>query len=666
MNNFKTHNQLIKTIIFSLVFTLFFSYIPISGVVKAENMDKESIQSEESQIIDVEGVPDSLDEPTDPVDSVEPTDPIDPENPEGSVVPTDPVDPTNPIDSNIPITDYLEYTIQYYFTTFDGEDVKREIIEEVSFDDPIVTFENLPKPKDLPEGYVIDEKTSTKLPFTVTEEDNEIEVYYIPSTPKFLEYTIYYLFTTLDGEDVEGEMKGEVSSADPVVTVDNLPMPEDLPMGYVIDEENSRLPYKVTEVDNEIYVYYIPGMMSIMPMALVNPGPNNYVIAPETSLLNLTGSSTNDHSQAVMAWYDAGGEFYIAVQSTHVLDGTMTLYKDGSLYAFSDDTHIYPVLGNLIVDGQSYSPKVKYYSAGQITGNTEDARWSVYVFNNANVTSGQYTFDVKGIGGGHDIKGRPLTIAIPKTDVTATKEWIGGTTPRPTIKLQLYRNILGGTPEPIGVEKELSNGNLSAIWTGLEKTDGTGKNYIFTVKEVSNPPGYQASYDGLKVTNTYKVGELSITKNVTGNLRDTSKAFKISITFTSPEGLVDTTIRYKDPSGVYTDYILKNLPKEKTIEIELKDGQTGIFENIPYGVSYEVLELNAEGYVIDINNGTGNIIKEDTSVVVTNNINAEIDTGILLDFAPYIFILALVATGGLWLFIRKRKQNDFNQGRDIY
>lgn len=528
------------------------------------------------------GNPEEPAESTDPTDGENPTEPVEPvesEEPEGSAEPGESVKPTDPIDPNIPITGYLEYTIQYYFTTFDGEDIK-------------------------------------------------------------------------------GETKGEVSSADPVVTVDNLPMPEDLPMGYVIDEENSTLPYEVTEEDNEIVVYYVPAMMSIMPMALVNPGPNNYVIAPETSLLNLTGSSTNDHSQAVMAWYDAGGEFYIAVQSTHVLDGTMTLYKDGSLYALSDDTHIYPVLGNLIVDGQSYSPKVKYYSAGQITGNTEDARWSVYVFNNANVTSGQYTFDVKGIGGGHDIKGRPLTIAIPKTDVTATKERIGGTTPRPTIKLQLYRNILGGTPEPIGVEKELSNGNLSAIWTGLEKTDGTGKNYIFTVKEVSNPPGYQASYDGLKVTNTYKAGKLSITKNVTGNLKDTSKAFKIFITFTSPEGLVDTTIRYKDPSGVYTDYILKNLPKEKTIEIELKDGETGSFEDIPYGVKFEVVEedYTGEGYdsaVID--NPTGTIEDENISVIITNNKDTLIDTGISLDQLPYIIMLILSGLGALVTFIWKRK-----------
>src|SRR5699024_10321625 len=140
--------------------------------------------------------------------------------------------------------------------------------------------------------------------------------------------------------------------------------------------------------------------------------------------------------------------------------------------------------------GQSYSPKVKYYSAGQIKGNTEDARWSVYVFNNANVTSGQYTFDVEGTGGGHDIKGQPLTIAIPKTDVIATKVWEGkipGETARPTVYFKLFRTTseTSETIDPVAVEgaeiKAIPDGKSTATWEQMPLTNESGVNYIYSV-----------------------------------------------------------------------------------------------------------------------------------------------------------------------------------------
>lgn len=90
--------------------------------------------------------------------------------------------------------------------------------------------------------------------------------------------------------------------------------------------------------------------------------------------------------------YDENGNFYMAVQSTHVLGGTMYIHL-GQNTINSDDTHIYDILENITVEEQDYAPTT------HVSGNTKDARWTVYKFEDANITAGNYTFDVTGIGG---------------------------------------------------------------------------------------------------------------------------------------------------------------------------------------------------------------------------------------------------------------------------
>ncbi|MFC7685866.1 Cna B-type domain-containing protein [Ureibacillus sp. GCM10028918] len=94
------------------------------------------------------------------------------------------------------------------------------------------------------------------------------------------------------------------------------------------------------------------------------------------------------------------------------------------------------------------------------------------------------------------------TYVIPKTSVTATKEWVGGpSNRRPTIELQLYRNGIA-YGEPV----VLVNGTTSYTWTDLDKTDFQANPYTYTVDEVEVPRNYvkTISEDGLTVTNKYK------------------------------------------------------------------------------------------------------------------------------------------------------------------
>lgn len=92
------------------------------------------------------------------------------------------------------------------------------------------------------------------------------------------------------------------------------------------------------------------------------------------------------------------------------------------------------------------------------------------------------------------------TYVIPKTSVTGTKIWVGGSNSRPTIQLQLYRD--GEVYEdPVTLE----NGTTTHTWSEIDKTDINGREYVYTIDEVEVPRRYikSISEDGLTVTNKY-------------------------------------------------------------------------------------------------------------------------------------------------------------------
>ena len=100
----------------------------------------------------------------------------------------------------------------------------------------------------------------------------------------------------------------------------------------------------------------------------------------------------------------------------------------------------------------------------------------------------------------------------------ATKIWVDGPAAKPTVWFQLYRHVEGGTPETFedAEIKELKNGTTEVVWTGLAKTDASGKEYIYSVKEVDaegkdfTPEGYTKDEKDLTVTNTFAISETEI------------------------------------------------------------------------------------------------------------------------------------------------------------
>lgn len=162
--------------------------------------------------------------------------------------------------------------------------------------------------------------------------------------------------------------------------------------------------------------------------------------------------------------------------------------------------------------------------------------------------------------------------------------------------------------------------------------------------------------------NAYSAGSLSVTKNVTGIMGDQQKEFTVKVTFTAPAGdTVREAITYVDGSETKTIAAGEGWTRSKEVEITLKHGETVTFTNIPYGVTYDVVENNytADGYdaaSYSFDDSNKKIDSASENVTITNNKGGTPDTGITLDTLPFVLILAVCA-GAVVLFVIKRRNS---------
>lgn len=173
---------------------------------------------------------------------------------------------------------------------------------------------------------------------------------------------------------------------------------------------------------------------------------------------------------------------------------------------------------------------------------------------------------------------------------------------------------------------------------------------------------YAFRVDGNKETNivnTYSAGALRVGKHVTGNLGNKTQKFNINVTFTAPEGqTVRSTITYGDNQTI-TPEMMKD--GSVTVQISLADGDTMLFQNVPYGVKYSVVEDQYEGYTTTYGSTANGTIGENgekiKAAVVYNDKEGSVDTGVILHSAPYVLLLVGVGAAAVaFLILRKHRE----------
>lgn len=204
--------------------------------------------------------------------------------------------------------------------------------------------------------------------------------------------------------------------------------------------------------------------------------------------------------------------------------------------------------------------------------------------------------------------------------------------------------------------------------------DGTGKVRVAAVHtEADNGNGGFDSItkgEGGKsdtFANTYKANELEVSKTVTGNMGDKDKDFTFHVTFTKNSNEdAPTLIKYEDATGEHT---LTFTGGTVTKEFTLKNDSEMHFTNVPAGVTYTVSEESyaSDGYKTYIGSETeenekrkaeGTATTEKATVAFFNHKGGDVDTGVILDNAPYMLMLAVVAGAAMTLVIKKRREEE--------
>lgn len=170
----------------------------------------------------------------------------------------------------------------------------------------------------------------------------------------------------------------------------------------------------------------------------------------------------------------------------------------------------------------------------------------------------------------------------------------------------------------------------------VDETDAAAKNILYAIWKQSTV-------------------KLTVTKTVTGNFGDKSKAFQFSMQVDGGNSFKLTANGTALANGSQSDYIFS-----------LKHGENIVIEGMPVGKKIVLAETNAEQYTVSFNDTVEtnrNYVNEkgltaDTEIAVVNYRYTQPDTGVFVDSLPYILIIACVAGAAALFLIRRRKKRE--------
>lgn len=253
-----------------------------------------------------------------------------------------------------------------------------------------------------------------------------------------------------------------------------------------------------------------------------------------------------------------------------------------------------------------------------------------------------------------------------------------------------------GTP---GVVYNTDTGALYMIVTVTHKTTGANHqivdgqyDYEVALRRASADATVVQALTGTKVSagdafhNTYgadnavnAVNGVELKKTVHGSFGDLGKEFTFNVAFTKGANKNYGPITVDNTAGYDIYKAAENGEKGDKVEgAELAYGQTYIvtlkhdtkitFNNLPAGVTYTMTEKGKDAvsntldglYVVtgEQPNGTVSAGAEVDKVNIVNTNEGSPDMGVVLDNAPYIAMLAIVAIGGVALMLNKRRRDE--------
>lgn len=173
-------------------------------------------------------------------------------------------------------------------------------------------------------------------------------------------------------------------------------------------------------------------------------------------------------------------------------------------------------------------------------------------------------------------------------------------------------------------------------------------------------------------TNTYTANNVVISKDIKGGFADLAAKFTFKVKLTYANG--KTATQYVGAKVTEYDGVTENVKGQVwaidgTTEHEISLGRNQKIEltNLPEDVTVTVVETDGGEYIVSKSNDTTGTLDGNT---ITATISAENkigfintkegtpDMGVILDNAPYIALLAIVAIGGVALMLNKRRRDE--------
>lgn len=286
----------------------------------------------------------------------------------------------------------------------------------------------------------------------------------------------------------------------------------------------------------------------------------------------------------------------------------------------------------------------------------------------------------------------------PNKDYTATT----------TVQLA---TVLGNNKDKVG-EYSYTITESTPAYPGVTPVDSTLTMKITVVNQldeqkqpIANSYGYYVALyrDNKKVEakdafkNSYDSKSLTLSKTVHGALADLKKDFTFTIKFTKDTTTATITNEmYRGPqvgtlgdnvsiklAGTGTTPLTANtyleLDKEYTVTLRHNDSLN--LSNLPAGIKYEIYEDDSQvennavvvtvdnvKYTVTVTDTTfdakeptkikGEVGSTDVTTAFQNTNHDSPDMGVVLDNAPYIAMLAIVAIGGVALMLNKRRRDE--------
>lgn len=178
---------------------------------------------------------------------------------------------------------------------------------------------------------------------------------------------------------------------------------------------------------------------------------------------------------------------------------------------------------------------------------------------------------------------------------------------------------------------------------------------------------YGRSQDGKDL-----VHNVVINKQIAGNFSDLSKSFNFTIKLSPAEGMKNDYVGAKVTTyDGSTDGVLNHTwAIDGSIEhsISLGRNQSITLTNLPEGVTVTVVETDGSEYTVTKSDDTTGTLENSTITATITGTDGKIgfintkegtpDMGVVLDNAPYIAMLAIVAIGGVALMLNKRRRDE--------